>query len=50
MVNLAARANGRSPMAVFAEAREIVNALASRIVLRGPARDDYVASRGLSRV
>lgn len=52
MVNLAVRAagDGRTPMSVFAEAREIVNGLASRIVLRGAARDDYVASRTLSRI
>lgn len=52
LVNLAgaAAADGRSPMSVFAEAREIISALASRIVLRGPARDDYVATRALSRI
>jgi hypothetical protein len=37
-------------MDVFAGAREIISALASRIVLSGQAREDYVASRALSRV
>lgn len=52
LVKLGARAaaDKRSPMAMFAEARETVSVLSSSIVLRGAARDDYVASRALSRV
>jgi len=52
LVNAAAKAaaEGRTPMSLFAESRDIITSLASRIVLRGGARDEYVSSRALSRV
>lgn len=51
LVDIGARAHEehKQPMALFAEARDVVRAQSGSIVLRGTVREDYIASRSLSR-